>query len=249
VAAAAALAGAGLLAALALVHARPAAANSDGPLPGFTGGFGEPTCHACHFDAPEDPGAGELVLAGVPEAYEPGAEYAVTVTLRDPRLERAGFQLTARFAGEEGGPAAGSQAGRLLPPEPRGGSGAEARVEVVEHRKPPVLYARQTRAGSAPVAGHEAAWTVTWIAPEKPVGPVHFHAAANAANDDDSEFGDVIHRASARSEPDLALSAPDPQVGASRTSIHGTRSPPAVWCSRSVLGGWASPPGTKCPLS
>jgi hypothetical protein len=199
-AAAAALAGAGLLAALALVHARPAAANSDGPLPGFTGGFGEPTCHACHFDAPEDPGAGELVLSGVPESYRPGAEYPVTVTLRDPRLGRAGFQLTARFAGEEGDQA-GRQAGRLLASAPRGSSGAEPRVEVVEYRKPTILYARQTRAGSAPVAGHEAAWTVTWIAPEEPAGPVLFHAAANAANHDDSELGDVIHLASARSEP------------------------------------------------
>jgi hypothetical protein len=202
VAAAAALAGAGLLAALALGHSRPAAANSDGPLAGFTGGFGEPTCHACHFDAPEDPGAGELVLSGVPEAYRPGAEYAVTVTLRDPRLERAGFQLTARFEGSGGsGSAAGRQAGRLLAPAPRAGSEAPPRVEVVEHREPTVLYARQTRAGSAPVADHEAAWTVTWIAPEEPAGPVLFHAAANAANHDDSEFGDVIHRASARTRP------------------------------------------------
>lgn len=186
----------------------PAAGSSDGPLPGFTGGFGEPTCHACHFDAPEDPGAGELVLAGVPEAYEPGAEYAVTVTLRDPRLERAGFQLAARFGAAD---AAGRQAGRLLAPEPRAESGDGPRVEVVEHGEPPVLYARQTLEGSEPVAAHEASWTVRWIAPEKPAGPVAFHAAANAANHDDSEFGDVIHRASARSEPETP--ARDPAAG------------------------------------
>lgn len=210
---AAALAKVGLLAALVLP--RPASGSSDGPLPGFTGGFGEPTCHACHFDAPEDPGAGELVLAGVPGAYAPGAEYALTVTLRDPRLERAGFQLTARFAGEEGGPAAGRQAGRLLAPEPLTGSsvdsGAGPRVEVVEHRDPPVLYARQTREGSSPVAAHEAVWTVRWIAPDEPAGPVAFHAAANAANHDDSEFGDVIHLASARSRPATAREAREPR--------------------------------------
>ncbi|HSL82732.1 MAG TPA: choice-of-anchor V domain-containing protein [Thermoanaerobaculia bacterium] len=180
--------------------ARPAAANSDGPLPGFTGGFGEPTCHACHFDAPEKPASGELLLSGVPGAFRPGARYAVTVTLRDRRLRRAGFQLTARFEGSGGdGGTAGRQAGRLL--VPGGGSEDGPRVEVVEHRKPPVLYARQTRAGSAPAAPHEAVWTVTWIAPEEPAGPVVFHAAANAANDDDSEFGDVIHRATVRSRP------------------------------------------------
>jgi len=198
-----AVGGAAFLAGYALVSARPAAANSEGPLPGFTGGFGEPTCHACHFDAPEEPAAGELVLSGVPDAYRPGAEYAVTVTVRDRRLERAGFQLSARFAGDGG--AAGRQAGRLLAARPREerreGSGAEPRIAIVEHRQPSVLYARQTRAGSEPTAVQEAAWTVTWIAPEEPAGPVLFHAAANAANDDDSELGDVIHLATATSRP------------------------------------------------
>ncbi len=179
-----------------------AAANSDGPLPGFTGGFGEATCHACHFDAPEEPGEGELVLEGVPEAYEAGAEYPVTVTLRDPRLQRAGFQLTARFAGEGGGhgTGAGLQAGRLLAP----GASKSPRVEVVEHLEPPVLYARQTLAGTEPVAAHEASWTLRWIAPEEAGGPVVFHAAANAANYDDSEFGDVVHTTTARSRPAAA---------------------------------------------
>ncbi|HUF79249.1 MAG TPA: hypothetical protein VMR44_10065, partial [Thermoanaerobaculia bacterium] len=47
----------------------------------------------------------------------------------------------------------------------------------------------------------QAAWTLRWIAPPEPAGPVLFHATANAANDDDSELGDAIHRAAARSEP------------------------------------------------
>lgn len=178
---------------------RPAVGNAEGPPPGHTGGFGEPTCRACHFDAPEEPEAGALVVDGVPAAYRPGAEYAITVTLRDPRLERAGFQLAVRFAREEtgagaaAGAAAGRQAGRLLASGPR--------VEVVEHGEPPVLYARQTLAGAAPERAHESSWTVRWIAPVEPSGPVLFHAAANAANDDDSELGDAVHTAAARSEP------------------------------------------------
>lgn len=195
-------AGAGYLVLLALAAAPPAAGNSDGPPAGFTGGFGEPTCRTCHFDAPEDPGEGELVLEGVPGTYEPGVEYRVTVTLREPRLQRAGFQLAARFAGEgaeDGDPArrAGRQAGSLLAAEPR----TAPRVQVVEHGDPPVLYARQTLAGAEPVAAQEAFWSVRWIAPDEPAEPVLFHAAANAANYDDSEFGDVVYTASARSEP------------------------------------------------
>ncbi len=195
-------AGAGWLALLALAAAPPAAGNSDGPPAGFTGGFGEPTCRACHFDAPEEPGEGELVLVGIPKRYEPGVEYRVTVTLREPRLERAGFQLAVRFAGEgaeDVDPARGArlQAGRLLPAEPRTGP----RVQVVEHGDPPVLYARQTLAGAEPVAAQEAFWSVRWIAPEERAEPVLFHAAANAANHDDSALGDLVHTASAGSEP------------------------------------------------
>ena len=192
----------GLVAAGGLVVAgmpRPARGHADGPPPGYTGGFGEPTCRLCHFDAPEKPEAGELTIEGVPAAYRPGAEYPIEITLRDPRLERAGFQLAVRFAGREdesgsgGGPAAGRQAGRLLASGPR--------AEVVELREPPVLYARQTQAGADPTAPHEATWTLRWVAPEEPAGAVLFHAAANAANHDDSELGDTVHPASGRSEP------------------------------------------------
>lgn len=181
-------AGGAAAAALLFAAAPPAARGiADGPLPGFTGGFGEPTCRACHFDAPEEPEAGELVVEGVPAAYRPGAEYPIEVVLRDAGLERAGFQLAARFAGD------GRQAGRFFASGPR--------AEVVEHGEPPVLYARQTLAGSAPSAPGQAAWTLRWVAPPEPAGPVLFHATANAANDDDSELGDAIHRAAARSEP------------------------------------------------
>ena len=178
---------------------RPAGGNAEGPPPGHTGGFGEPTCRACHFDAPEEPEAGALVVEGIPAVYRPGAEYAITVTLRDPRLERSGFQLAARIAGEEIGAGAaaeaegGRQAGLLLASGPR--------VEVIEHGDPPVLYARQTLAGATPERAGESSWRVRWIAPPEPAGPVLFHAAANAGNDDDSELGDAVHAATARSEP------------------------------------------------
>jgi hypothetical protein len=196
------LLGPGGVAALALLLAatpRPVGGNSEGPPPAHTGGFGEPTCRACHFDAPEEPEAGALLVDGVPAVYRPGAEYAITVTLRDPRLESAGFQLAARFAGEgsgasaSGGAEGGHQAGRLLSSGPR--------VEVVEHGDPAVLYAHQTLAGAAPEGDRETTWTVRWVAPAEPAGPVLFHAAANAANDDDSELGDAVHAATARSEP------------------------------------------------
>jgi hypothetical protein len=181
--------GALVLAAVVLAAApRPAAGRAEGPEPGFTGGFGEPTCTSCHFDSPAEPAAGGLVLEGVPERYAPGEEYTLRLTLRDPGLARAGFQLAARFAE---GPAAGRQAGGLA----AGGPGAE----VVEHGEPPLLYARQTSEGSRLVASHKASWTLRWRAPAETGAPVVFHAAANAGNDDDSELGDVVHTTTARS--------------------------------------------------
>jgi len=52
-----------------------AGGSAEGPPPGHTGGLGEPTCRACHFDAPEELEVGELVLKGLRAAYAPGTEY------------------------------------------------------------------------------------------------------------------------------------------------------------------------------
>ena len=46
----------------------------------------------------------------MPEAFEPSATYRITVALELPRMERAGFQLTARVGAGSG---AGGPAGAL----------------------------------------------------------------------------------------------------------------------------------------
>lgn len=182
-------------AALSLSFA-PAAVRSNAmaPPPAHTGGFGEPTCRECHFEGEANAPGGSLEIAGLPAAYEPGASYEVAVVLRRPDMERAGFQLAARFAS---GPAAGRQAGDLQP--------LDGRAEVVRHRRPAgpeaVQYARHTPAGTALTKdAEEAVWPLLWTAPPTPAGgvaEVAFHAAANAANYDDSEFGDLIYTAAA----------------------------------------------------
>ncbi len=69
-----------------------------------------------------------------------------------------------------------------------------------------VTYAQHTEAGSAPTAPGTVSWTVEWRSPAAGTHaaravPVVFHAAANAANDDASEFGDFIYTASATTRP------------------------------------------------
>jgi hypothetical protein len=167
-----------------------------GPPPGHTGGFGEPDCTACHFDAPVNPEGGELRVDGLPDRYAPGAAYRLHVTLEVRGLRRAGFQLAARFGeGNRLGASAGTLTSKdstvqIVPAEGDGGNGAEEMDDA-----PDVHYAQHTRVGTGlPARASPAryAWTVRWTAPEEPEGPVLFHAAANAANDDASEFGDRI---------------------------------------------------------
>ena len=89
-----------------LVFSFPDRPYPEGPPPAHTGGFGEPTCQACHADNPLNAPGGSLALRGLPAVYAPATAYRVTITLRRPGLGRAGFQLAARFA-------TGDQAGSL----------------------------------------------------------------------------------------------------------------------------------------
>jgi len=179
--------GAGAAAALALLalpagHAR--AGFPDGPPPAHTGGFGEPTCRACHFDGDLNTEGGGLVLGGIPTAYAPGERYRITVTLRRGEMKRGGFELAARFAE---GAAAGRQAGSLR--------ALDERVKVTEGTPGGVQYASQARPGVQVTEAGRIAWVVEWTAPPRTAGPIVFHAAGNSANGDESQFGDFVYTA------------------------------------------------------
>lgn len=160
--------------------------HPDRPPPGHTGGFGEPTCQACHFDGPLNAEGGALRLEGVPATWEPGRTYRITVTVARPEMQRAGFQLAARWAD---GPVAGSQAGALRP--------VDDRAEATEAGSPRVAYLHHTPVGTALTAPDTARWVLEWVAPEEGEGgDVAFHLTANAADDDESPFGDFIYATS-----------------------------------------------------
>jgi len=173
---------AALLAAAATVVVAARAANYDGPPVAHTGGFGEPTCRACHQGEPLNAPGGSLQIEGLPQRYEPGRAYILTVVLRRSGMGRAGFELSTRVAN---GPDAGSQAGAL--------EARDARTSVVPGPPPKaVRYAEQTREGCS-VSGPETRWTLRWRSPASAVGDVLIHMAANAANYDDSPLGDFIY--------------------------------------------------------
>jgi hypothetical protein len=198
-----AVAAAALLASIALTTTGGAAgriAYPAYPPPAHTGGFGEPTCHACHFEAEPNTPGGSLSLAGIPDSYLPGESYRLTVVLVRPGMLNAGFQLAARYAT---GPRAGAQAGELRP--------LDERSVLTTAGEPGVQYLHHTETGTEVEGPDTARWHFEWIAPVEGSHPagngaVVFHLAANAADGDTSPFGDLVYTAS----QELARGAPGP---------------------------------------
>ena len=160
----------------AVVTAARASFRARPPL-AHTGGFGEPTCRACHFDGPSRPPEALSFGWKTPEHFRPGGVYRVDVAIQDTTARVGGFQLAVRVAT---GPRAGTQAGTLC--------AVDARVAVVTDTTTGVQYASHAGAASA----DSLRWQVEWRAPAEDVGAVVFHVAANSANDDDSMLGDAI---------------------------------------------------------
>ena len=151
----------------------------EGPPPAHTGGFGEPLCSECHFGAAVNAEPGSLAVRG-PATFWPGESYRLELELGHPEMAAAGFQLAVRFA--RGG-RAGRQAGSL--------AGKGRRTAVTIDSATGIQYGHQTADGTAVRRG-SARWVVEWTAPDTALTVV-VHAAANAANDDASEFGDRIY--------------------------------------------------------
>lgn len=170
----------------------PEAAYVDGPPPAHTGGFGDDTCHACHFENDLDAPGGSLSIVGVPDRLDPSATYRITVSLERSGMGRAGFQLAARV---DAGDGAGGPAGVLQPLD------GDERVQVVAGPDE-AMYAQHTELGTALTGRGRTSWTVGWRPSAPNATSVTFHVAANAANDDASEFGDFIYTASATTRSD-----------------------------------------------
>lgn len=170
-------------------HARAGAAAlyADGAPPGFSGGVNEQSCHACHFHGEVTSGPERVAIAGVPERFDAGEAYRLTVTLRRPDMKLAGFQLTARFKDD------GAQAG-VLAVTP----GDDARVKV--ETQGDVQYANQRKEGTALAETHTARWSVVWTAPDER-RPVIFHVAANAGDGDGTAEGDYVETATVETIP------------------------------------------------
>ena len=157
----------------------------EGAPPGFSGGFKEDSCHACHFHEELNAGPGRVTIEGVPAVFAPGERYTLTITLSRAGMTLAGFQLAARF--KDGG----AQAGALAP-------GASEADRIGIGTRDGIQYAGQKKAGTAVGTDGSARWTVVWTAPASG-GSVIFHVSANAADGNESADGDFVYTASVES--------------------------------------------------
>jgi hypothetical protein len=172
-----AVATSGVLGATAVLGS-PLPAFKDGPPARVTGGFGEDSCYACHFDGEPNPEPGRLSIEGVPGRFEPGVAYTLRVTLSHPGMAVGGFQLAARYV------ESGEQAGTV-----EAGEDEEGRVGVLSDRG--IDYIHHLLGGTEPTAPDTAHWSVVWRAPASG-GEVVFHAAGLAGDGDESQIGDHV---------------------------------------------------------
>jgi len=185
------LAAAFLAAGMRLVASHEPNGYADGAPPGFSGGFREESCHACHFHETVNAASGKLAIEGLPEQFTPGQRYTLTLTLTREGMKRAGFQLAARFIDN------GTQAGTLM-------VGANDARRVKLENQGGVLYAGQNKTGSEITDGGKMQWSVDWIAPVGGRRAVRINVAANAANGDERVDGDFIYTAVLDTSPALA---------------------------------------------
>ncbi|MTI89243.1 MAG: hypothetical protein FH748_14910 [Balneolaceae bacterium] len=154
------------------------------PYPGhltgaFTGGFGEESCHSCHFDYDLNWEDGKLSVSGIPDVVLPQRAYAFIIEVKREDLAKAGFQMSARY--EDGRPAG------IF------GLSNNDRQMFTDATADSVQYIQHSAAGTLPVDEDDFRWTVHWESPDSISGRVIFNIAANASNGDQSEFGDWIY--------------------------------------------------------
>lgn len=155
--------------------------HAEGPPPGHTGGFDEPTCHECHSEFPLRQNEESLRVSGFPQRFTPGEQYLIEVSLHGDDMVMAGFQASIRFAD---GDSAGVSAGSVM--------SMDGNVTVKHEPESGVPYVQHTREGTGIVSSGTVHWSFVWTAPTT-TERVQLNVAANDANGDNSPLGDFVY--------------------------------------------------------
>lgn len=195
-------------------------ANSAGPPLGNTGAPGEGTCNNCHSSFGLNSGGGSIVIAGLPQQYEPGRRYNLTVTVSQSNRNRWGFQMTAITDD-------GAGTGTFIITD-----AAQTQMLTSSIGGRQRAYVQHTSAGTQRGRTGSAMFRVDWTAPSSDVGNITFYASGNAANGDGTLIGDNAYTTMMRltaappptPRPTLAaiLPASGPASGGTEVVITGT---------------------------
>ena len=161
--------------------------NSNGAPIASTGAPSESTCakSTCHNTYAVNSGDGllDLQIAGnAGNSYTPGATYRLTVSLNQSSINRFGFQLQALKNADN------TQAGTLVITDSLRTQTLAGGNEFTGRN-----YATYKYAGTEPYTNGLGQWSFDWIAPEAGAGDVTFYYAGVAANNDGSDYGDLVY--------------------------------------------------------
>jgi hypothetical protein len=145
----------------------------------FTGGFGEETCHSCHFDYDLNWKEGSLTVEGIPDRVKAGYEYEIQILVKREGLGKGGFQMSARYQD-------GRQAGSFKVSE-------NQRIMLTKKVPDSLQFIQHSEVGTEPSEDNHNTWKVLWKAPDFISDSIYINIASNAANGDQSEFGDWIY--------------------------------------------------------
>lgn len=218
---------------LAALAAAPLLAHSYGPPARVTGAPGDEalSCTLCHSTSPLNSGKGSAKIALLSGPfYIPGIKQRVAVQVLDPDQQRWGFELSARVSSDK----EKSKAGEF--------TSVDNFTQVIceDWGAPPCLsgpaFIQNTSAGTRPGTRGGVTFQFDWTPPATNVGPIMFYLAANAANGNNNNQGDLIYTSSLQldplvpKEPSLtsssivssATSAAGPLASNSWVTIYGT---------------------------
>ena len=163
-------------------------AFSGGPIAQVTGAPGENTCNqsGCHTGTPVNGGSGTFIVSGLPDdGYVPGATHTISFAFSGTGRSTFGFEAVALTDG-------GTSVGTFAPI-----SGTQLITgggkTYIQHNTP----------------SSTGVWNIDWTAPTTDVGRITIYVAGNAANGDNSTFGDWIFTSFDSKTADVQTSVDD----------------------------------------
>ena len=145
------------------------------------------TCISCHGSS----SSGSLVISNLPNQYESGQKYIITIKLSQSGQRRWGFILTALDKN-------GKQAGNF--------ANINAKTQIFSSKGR--QYIGHTSIGTAAGKENSNTWLLNWTAPRLEVGSISFYASGNAANNNFGISGDNGYKTQVTIEPKLGINTP-----------------------------------------